>query len=237
MEFGDHAKLKELLSSRREWFWNWRSPAEVLEELILINRAIRADHSFQRSAFVTHREAKQLREVWVLAKCSGPMDISRIRLSQQDPPDGYIDRGGEPIPAEVLEVLEPRRKRNLEYGPGAPTLSMDPVENWVRRANSIPEALANGIQKKKAKPYPPSTELFVYLNIGEYGIRQKEIEGVIRSLLAQPATPFAAIHVRWKEKIFSDNGATFAEKSPLADEEDDDDESLWRLITEGPDET
>lgn len=236
MELGHHARLKALLSSRREWFWSWRSPSEVLQELDDINRVLRSDHSFQPAALVTHRDAKQLREAWVLAKCAGPMDISRIRLSPQDPPDGHIDRGGVQVHAEVLEILEPGRKRNLEFAPDAPNITMDPVENWVRRANAIPGALAEGIDKKKAKCYPSCTELFVYLNIGEYGIRQKEIEGVIRSLLDQPIKPFAAIHVRWKEKVFSENGATFIDGDLPADENDDD-ASLWKLVLDDSDDS
>jgi hypothetical protein len=233
---GDHALLKAFLSSRREWFWDWRSPNEALEELDHISSKIRSDYSFPSNVFVTHREAKQLREIWVLAKCARLMNIPKIKLSVEDPPDGYIDRGGDAVPAEVLEVLEPGRKRNLEFGPDAPEISMDPIEDWVRRADAIPGALAEGIHKKKAKPYPQSTELFVYLNIDEYGIRQKEIEGSIRSLLAKPVMPFSAIHVRWKEKLFSDSGATFVDSSVLEElDQGIDDESLWRSIVEDAD--
>jgi hypothetical protein len=230
----DHARLKAFLSSRKEWFWNWRSPKESLEELDLINRTVRSDYSFQNSAFVTHRDAKPLREIWVLAKCAGLMNIPKIKLSVEDPPDGYISRGEDAVPAEVLEILEPGRKRNVEFGPDAPEISMDPVENWVRRANAIPGALKEGIQKKKGKTYPHSTELFVYLNIGEYGIRQKEIEGHIRLLLAEPVTPFGAIYVRWKEKLFSDCGAVFVDSSVPIDGESDD-ESLWDSVFEDVD--
>ena len=228
LPLGDHDQLKAFLSSSKEWFWSWRSPTEALAELNRISREIRSIHSFQSGAFVTHREAKHLREIWVLAKCAGPMEISRIKLSKKDPPDGYIGRGCEAVPAEVLEVLEPGRKRNLEFGPDAPTISMDPGENWIRRANAIPGALAGGIQKKKAKLYPPSTELFVYLNIGEYGIRQKETEATINSLLSESVAPFAAIHVRWKEKIFSDNGEILFDHNIL-NHQDGDDVPLWDI--------
>jgi hypothetical protein len=234
LALGDHALLKAFLSSRKEWFWDWRSPNEALDQLDLIMSTIRSDHSFQRSAFVTHREAKQLREIWVLAKCAGLMKIPRIKLSVEDPPDGYFCRENEVVPAEVLEVLEPGRKRNLEFRPNAPEIAMDPVENWVRRANAIPGALEEGIRKKKAKTYPASTELFIYLNIGEYGIRQKEIEKSIRALLAEPVLPFGAIHVRWKEKIFSDCGAIFIDGNIPIDHSSDD-EALWRSISEDVD--
>jgi hypothetical protein len=162
------------------------------------------------------------------------MNIPEIKLSIEDPPDGYISRGGDVMPAEVLEILEPGRKRNLEFGPDAPGISMDPVEDWVRRANAIPNALAHGIQQKKSKKYPQSTELFIYLNIGEYGIRQKEIEEYIRLLLAEASAPFGAIHVRWKEKIFSDCGTVFVDGNAPIDGEGDD-ESLWESMFEDVD--
>jgi hypothetical protein len=138
LALGDHALLKAFLSSRKEWFWDWRSPNEALDQLDLIMSTIRSDHSFQRSAFVTHREAKQLREIWVLAKCAGLMKIPRIKLSVEDPPDGYFCRENEVVPAEVLEVLEPGRKRNLEFRPNAPEIAMDPVENWFVEQMQFP---------------------------------------------------------------------------------------------------
>jgi hypothetical protein len=225
----DHDSLKAFLSSRKEWFWSWRSSKEALKELERIQSTIRSDYSFQPGAFVTHREAKQLREVWVLAKCAGQMNIPQIRLSAEDPPDGYIKREGHAVPAEVLEIIEPGRKRNLEFGPDARRLSMDPHENWIRRAKAIPGALMLGIKNKKSKSYPPSTELFVYLNIGEYGIEQAEIEKNIRALLAEPIMPFGAIHVRWKGKIFSNGGAILVGAN--VDQEFDGD-ALWESIVD-----
>jgi hypothetical protein len=228
----EHASLKAFLSSRKEAFRDWRSPKDALDELYRIRAAIRSSYSLLSSAFVTHREAKELREMWVLAKCTVLMDIPLIKLSFEDRYDGYVKRAGEAVPAEVLEVLEPGRKRNLEFGADAPEFSMDPGENWVKRANAIPGALETGIRRKKAKSYPQFTELFIYLNIDEYGIRQKETEQSIRSLLAQPVAPFGAIHVRWKEKLFSDCGSTFVDMDVLADLDDGVDDAFWCSIIE-----
>jgi hypothetical protein len=221
--------LKTFLSLEKEWFQSWRSPNDALERLAGITNAIRANFPLQRSAFVTHREAKGLREIWVLAKCADLISISEIKLNAEDPPDGYVKRQGEEFPAEVLEIIEPGRKRNLEFGPNAPEISMDPGENWVRRANAIPGALEAGIGKKKTKTYPQTTELFVYLNIYEYGIRQKEIEEKILFTLAKPIAPFAAIYVRWKGKIYCNSGTIFVDRNALEDPEFDD-ESLWQSI-------
>jgi hypothetical protein len=225
----DHAQLKTFLSLEKEWFQSWRPPSEAIERLGSITNSIRSNFPFQRSAFVTHREAKGLREMWVLAKCADLMGVSEIKLNAEDPPDGYGKREGEEFPAEVLEVIEPGRKRNLEFGPNSPGISMDPGENWVRRANAIPGALEAEIGKKKTKAYPQKTELFVYLNIDEYGIRQEEIEAIIRLTIAKPIAPFAAIHVRWKGKIYSNCGVIFVDRNAPQDPEFDD-ESLWQSI-------
>lgn len=102
---------------------------------------------------------------------------------------------------------------------------MDPGENWVSRANAIPEALTREIAKKKRKSYPDQTELFVYLNISEYGIRQRKIEVYIRSELSKEPAPFSAIHVKWKEKVFSSSGSTFGPDNSLDYEFDESDDN------------
>ncbi|MGJ4952121.1 hypothetical protein [Bradyrhizobium sp. HKCCYLS20291] len=227
---GDHADLKAFLSSKRLWFHYWRSPFEVLSELNSIQKSIDLSFAGFRDAFVTHREAKQLREIWVLAKCSALMEIPQLKLSVEDPPDGYVKRDNRVVPAEVLEVLEPGRKRGLEYGPDVPATRMDPAKDWIRRADAIPGALAEGISRKREKQYPLATELFVYLNIGEYGIRQEEIEQSIRSAITGSIEPLTAIHVFWKGDVFSSDGRTF--RSRVVPEYLGDDASIWASVME-----
>jgi hypothetical protein len=56
--------------------------------------------------------------------------------------------------------------------------TLDPVENWIERANSIPNiwmTRSAGSKKKYASP----CWLVVYLNISEYGIRQSETKQII----------------------------------------------------------
>ena len=103
---------------------------------------------------------------------------------------------------------------------------MDPGEKWARRAEQIPGALRAGIEKKRGKVYPEGTELFVYLNIDEYGIRQKAIETQIRTILSEDIRPLEAIHVLWKRKVYSADGMIHEEKSEEFDSVFDD-ESLF----------
>jgi len=46
------------------------------------------------------------------------------------------------------------------------------------------------------------TWIVVYLNIGEYGIRQKETEPVIAEIKARHSEAFVAITVLWKGKLY-----------------------------------
>jgi hypothetical protein len=229
-----HSALKRFLQSEKCWFEDWNPPADVLDKLQEVRRVLRSRFSFQDGAFVVHREAKFLREAWVLAQSCKLMGVSSIKLNGVDPPDGFLQRDGRTSAAEIVEVIEPGRKRNLEYGPASPDFMMDPGENWVRRAKAIPPALEHEIEKKRAKVYPASTELFVYLNIDEFGIRHNEIEQFIRDKLSGDAAPFLAIHVRWKLRVYSSSGETYVDPD-IPSEPEFDDDSLWDAVINGED--
>lgn len=71
----------------------------------------------------------------------------------------------------------------------------------------------------------------MYLNIGEYGIAQKQIEERIRAILAEPVSPFAMIHVQWKFKLYNSDGKTVFDPNAQL-ESDEDDEELWDSVTD-----
>ena len=52
------------------------------------------------------------------------------------------------------------------------------------------------------KRYGSPAMLLVYLNISEYGIRQKETEQIIAKVKAQHTSTFEQIVVLWKEKLY-----------------------------------
>ncbi|SHK42477.1 hypothetical protein SAMN05444159_3229 [Bradyrhizobium lablabi] len=55
--------------------------------------------------------------------------------------------------------------------------------------------------KKREKGYPPCW-LVVYLNIGEYGISQKETERAIAEVKGRYAASFMAISVLWNGRLY-----------------------------------
>jgi len=79
---------------------------------------------------------------------------------------------------------------------------MDPIENWIERAESIPKFLDEVVAAKSRKHYSAPCWLVVYLNISEYGIRQKETEDVIEEVKARYRRAFEAISVLWKGRLY-----------------------------------
>jgi hypothetical protein len=141
-----------------------------------------------------------LREAYVLAKFAELRGAESVRLGADQWPDGFIKLQGNIHNIEVTST-HGGRKLGQEYrhvkGP-----TLDPVENWVKRADSIPKYLDEAISGKSQKNYASPCWLVVYLNISEWGIRQIETEQVIAATKARYAARFADISVLWKGKLY-----------------------------------
>jgi hypothetical protein len=70
------------------------------------------------------------------------------------------------------------------------------------RGDSIPKFLDEAVAAKSGKRYGAPCWLVVYLNISEYGIRQKETEAAISQVKARYASSFEAISVLWKGRLY-----------------------------------
>jgi hypothetical protein len=145
---------------------------------------------------------KFLHDAYVLAEFVGLVLVDRVRLAGAPErwPDGYVEIGGKIHYVEVTST-HGGRKLGDEYR-GVKTVKMDPVENWVARAESIPHYLEEAISTKSKKNYGSPCWLIVYLNISEWGIRQAETERTIEAAKARFAGSFEAISVLWKEKLY-----------------------------------
>jgi hypothetical protein len=62
--------------------------------------------------------------------------------------------------------------------------------------------LTKAVAAKSGKRYGAPCWLVVYLNISEYGIRQKETEAAISQIKASYASSFEAISVLWKGRLY-----------------------------------
>jgi hypothetical protein len=138
----------------------------------------------------------------VLARFARYQRVDEVRLSEPTAqwPDGFVRVAGKTHNIEVTSTHGGRKLGEEYRGVKGPT--MDPVENWVERGESIPKFLEEAVSAKSGKRYGAPCGLVIYLNISEYGIRQKETEATIAGVKARHAASFEAISVLWKGCLY-----------------------------------
>lgn len=145
---------------------------------------------------------KFLHDAYVLAEFASlwPAESVRLASASEQWPDGNVKIAGI---NHLIEVTSTHGGRKLgeEYR-GPQMMTMDRVENWVARAESIPRYLDEAIHAKRRRNYSSPCWLVVYLNIGEYGIRQIETERSIEVIKQRYSSSFEAITVLWKGKLY-----------------------------------
>ena len=129
-------------------------------------------------------------------------ESARLAAPSDQWPDGFIKLRGQIHNVEVTSTHGGRKLGEEYRNPSGETIRMDPVENWIERANSIPKYLDEAIGNKAKKKYASPCWLVVYLNISEYGIRQKETEKTIDEIKTRYASAFFAVSVLWKGKLY-----------------------------------
>jgi hypothetical protein len=174
----------------------WHNPAEFKVETDALCARCKSRDWFNNP------HLKFLHDAFVLARFAHRKSVDSVRLAESSEqwPDGYVRLDGKQHSIEVTST-HGGRALGKEYrdvkGP-----AMDPVENWIARADSIPKYLDEAINAKSKKRYSSPCWLVVYLNIGEWGIRQKETEIVISETKERYAPAFEAISVLWKGRIY-----------------------------------
>jgi hypothetical protein len=145
---------------------------------------------------------KFLHDAFVLARFARKQKVDGVRLAEpaEQWPDGYVRIEGRIHNVEITSTHGGRRLGQEYREVTGPT--MDPVENWVERARSIPKYLNEAIEAKSKRHYSSPCWLVIYLNISEYGIRQKETEAAIALIKTRYQGLFEAITVLWKGTIY-----------------------------------
>jgi hypothetical protein len=122
--------------------------------------------------FFNQPQLKFLHDAHVLAEFAQQLkEVEAVRLASATDqwPDGFVRIGDEIHNIEVTST-HGGRKLGKEYRVTNLT-TLDPVENWIARADSIPKYLEDAIRQKSEKKYSSPCLLIVYLNINEYGVR------------------------------------------------------------------
>jgi len=184
------------LDAAQQLLVQWQSPDDFSNTtLAMCKRCLSADY-FNRPRL------KFLHDAYVLAKFARLKGANSVRLAALSDqwPDGFIKLQGEAYNIEVTSTHGGRKLGQECRQVRGPTL--DPVENWIERADSIPKYLDGAISGKSQKNYASPCWLVVYLNISEYDIRQIETEQVIAAIKARYAAAFVDISVLWKGKLY-----------------------------------
>lgn len=169
---------------------------DLVEEL----RAILRGHMMVQSGLTFVREA------WVASRFAQARGADAVRIWPKDRPDCELTLGGRRELFEIVEADQPGRKRSTEYKERMQkaergelvVVECDPVEEWIARAANGPKMLRDAAAKKANKDYEPGISLLIYLNLGEYGIRQKEIEAAMRPATACAKDAFLEVWVLWE---------------------------------------
>ncbi len=145
-----------------------------------------------------------LQEAWILAEFARQVEVERLRLSGEEWPDAYIEIDGLTKSVEITEVMDPGRRRDDELKEEGTWIRLDPVKDWVTRAEAIPGALKTRLERKAKKRYSTPTLLLVYLNISIGFLRpdEHETDKLIAEIKAQRTSAFEQIVVLWREKLY-----------------------------------
>lgn len=196
---------KTELARHRAWLSEWRTPVDIAAYVAAVNYGMGSSDFFRQGGVEFFRDA------WLAAEFGRHRASSFVRLvaEREQWPD-FEARGGDVIErVECAEADIPGRRRGDEYreaeertANGEPHVEHDPMEDWIARAGQVPAALAAVIATKIGKRYAGRASLLVYLNIGEFGIRQAEIEATMTPAVT-PALPyFSRVWILWKARLY-----------------------------------
>jgi hypothetical protein len=184
------------ISRLKRHYAEWRTP----EELSLL-----VDETMDRLGSADLFKQPGLafvRDAWIAAAFGKRRNADRVRLIDDTWPDFELMIGGQTEAFEAVEADDPQRRRGDEYETNTGRLTPDRVEDWIARAEQASAWLTGACAKKVGKRYAKRENLVIYLNLGEYGIRQKEVEGCFESATAAAKDAFDAVWVLWKERAY-----------------------------------
>jgi hypothetical protein len=193
------------LAQHRAWLSEWRTPADMTTYVANVNDTMGSTDFFRQGG------VEFLRDAWLAAEFGRHRQSSSVRLvpEREQWPDFETRGGGVIERVECVEADIPGRRRGDEYreaeeraASGALAVAHDPIEDWIARADQVPAALSAVIATKIGKNYASRVSLLVYLNIGEFGIRQAAIEAVMAPAIT-PALPyFQRVWLLWKARLY-----------------------------------
>jgi hypothetical protein len=187
---------QEELVAGRTALERWQTPAAFIAKVEELGERVKSDKLFNLTT------VKFLLDAMVLAEFVMFRPTENVRLVEQKErwPDGQTGTPQNPIDIEITEVLEDGRRRGDEYRNHQQPRD-GTAEDWRKRALAIPEQLEKAIKRKISKGYARKCVLVIYLNMGNYGLLQKEVEAAIGKIKAKYADDFHEVCILWQGKL------------------------------------
>jgi hypothetical protein len=189
----------DLVKARTE-LSRWQSPAAF------IKRVEEIDSLIDSAVLFTKPNINFLFDALVLAEFVKLRRVEQVCLAgaREEWPDGFIGNPKAFENVEITEIMEPGRRRSDEYRPTVHNSEPPPdrPEDWRVQAAKIPAALEAGIKKKVRKNYGVKPILLIYLNMGDYGLMQKQTKAAITELKAKYSESFHEIWVIWQGRLY-----------------------------------
>ena len=190
--------MKEELRNYRQRLERWHPPLQmrrVCQDILDVGDADQPELEFVNKAwaaasFVEQRRADAVR--LIPANDQSDFELQFGNRKEQwkfAPAEGLNPRCGSVTSACHFAVAE----RGLQD---------DPVSAWIARAETAPEAMRAQCAATAARHYSGWVRLLVYLEVQEYGIRQREIEASFPSATAPAKDAFSEVWVFWKERAY-----------------------------------
>jgi len=186
----------EEIEAARERLALWQSPTAFKADVDALCARCPSKEWFNRP------QLKFLHDAFVLARFALYQRADEVRLAKpaEQWPDGFVRIAGKTHNVEVTSTHGGRRLGQEYREVKGPTV--DPVEDWFARGNSIPKFLDEAVSTKSNRRYSAPCWLVVYLNISEYGILQEQTKAAIAQVKTRYASSFEAISVLWKGCLY-----------------------------------
>jgi hypothetical protein len=196
---------KAELARHRAWVSDWRAPADMAAYVTAVNDGMGSADFFRQGG------VEFLRDAWLASEFGRHRNSALIRLvpEREQWPDFEAWRGDAIERIECAEADIPGRRRGDEYrvsekrqADGGAIVEDDPIEDWIARADQVPAALSAVVTTKIGKLYAGHAGLLLYLNISEFGVRQREIEAAMLPAIAPALPHFQRVWVLWKAQLY-----------------------------------
>jgi hypothetical protein len=194
---------RDEVQANRKLLTQWQRPADMRIAAEQLMDHLGSEDLFNQSGLEFVLEAAAASE---FAEKRGARSV---RLLPADRPDCELMFSGDAVEAfEIVEADILGRKRGLEYREKAASGKATdwPIEEWATpdQARQVLQ-IATGTKAAKARdlaskgiPYPPGTNLLIYLNIYDFGVHHDAIKNEFVASVEIATAWFPTIWILWK---------------------------------------